>query len=134
MSRSITYEIPVRPRAWSRPGLHGKRFYDKQQHDKTSIKLYLAKYHKSSPLFEGPTKVEFMFYMPIPKSIPKRELTYWHSKKPDIDNIEKLLLDAGKGVVWIDDAIICWVEKKKIYDKNPRVIMIVTELHEEKKD
>jgi Holliday junction resolvase RusA-like endonuclease len=36
--------------------------------------------------------------------------------KPDLDNLVKLLKDAGNKLVWMDDAIICQLTARKFYD------------------
>jgi Holliday junction resolvase RusA-like endonuclease len=42
-----------------------------------------------------------------------------HIKKPDIDNLEKAVLDSMSGAVLRDDCIVWWVEKKKFYVEQP---------------
>lgn len=71
--------------------------------------------------------VVLTFFMPIPKSMLKRELpqaldeNMVHTKKPDLDNLEKAVLDALNEVFWRDDSIICSVTKRKFYSGNPRI-------------
>jgi Holliday junction resolvase RusA-like endonuclease len=75
--------------------------------------------------FEGATRLEVVFYMPIPKSLSKKKreslMGQYHIKKPDTDNLIKTVKDALNEVLYKDDSIICEVEAKKIYSDNPRV-------------
>lgn len=38
-----------------------------------------------------------------------------HTKRPDIDNLAKLVLDAGNGVLWEDDSQVCHLDVRKVY-------------------
>jgi Holliday junction resolvase RusA-like endonuclease len=99
--------------------------YDKSKQDK---KDFLTETDEVSPLepFESPTSVEIVFAFKRPKahygsgrnanklkpSAPK-----FHTKKPDIDNLQKFVFDALNGVFWKDDSYIdevvarkCWSE------------------------
>lgn len=82
------------------------------------------------PLFEGPLAVEIVALMPIPESKPKK----WKAaalageirptKKPDLDNIAKLL-DALNLVVWIDDSQIVQCKTEKWYSDRPSLLVRV---------
>ena len=52
------------------------------------------------------------------------------AKKPDIDNIQKAVLDGCNKVVWKDDALICKIEVEKAYSDKPRVEVHVRELED----
>lgn len=47
-------------------------------------------------------------------------------KKPDIDNIAKVIMDALNGLAYHDDAQICNLKVSKIYGDNPRVEILLT--------
>jgi Holliday junction resolvase RusA-like endonuclease len=74
-----------------------------------------------------PIRLELMAVFACPKSDyrkrtprPRRS----HTKRPDIDNVLKAVLDAGTGVLWIDDDQVCEVHARKIIgaqDEAPRV-------------
>lgn len=68
--------------------------------------------------------------MPIPKIIKKREPYKWFAHFPDIDNLQKFIFDAitDTGVIWKDDRLIASLIAKKLYDRNPRTHIIITEL------
>lgn len=130
MSVSREYVINLAPISWKRAGLSKKTFYDKQKHDKLACGLYLSQQHGNAPKFTKALHVECTFYIPLPASIPRRERSCWCSKFPDIDNLQKFLFDAitSTGVIWKDDALISSVHSKKLYDKEPRTHIRITEL------
>lgn len=79
----------------------------------------------ASPLYV-PVRVDVTFIFPRPKSHyvasnPAKPLRadapFWHTGKPDRDNLEKALLDAltQLGLFWHDDAQVCCGEVSKIY-------------------
>jgi len=79
---------------------------------------------------DEPVAVGFRFYMPIPASWSKKERSYMcsrpHVKKPDLDNLIKLVKDAGNGIIWKDDSYI-WGYGKcfKTYSTHPRIEIYV---------
>ena len=77
----------------------------------------------------GGVEVKFVAYFPRPVSALKR-LFPW--VKPDIDNLEKAILDGiNHSGVWHDDAQVCHVDKWKLYAADPadaRVEVFVTRL------
>ena len=69
------------------------------------------------------------FRMPIPKSLSKKkqqELSMqWHRKKPDIDNLCKLVQDALNGLAWEDDSCVCVIQATKRYSFEPCTVVRV---------
>jgi len=80
---------------------------------KNAIKL-LTKI--KTPLL-GPLKMAVIFQFQKPKSWSKtkKENAYWHTQRPDADNLLKSIKDAYNGLVFEDDAQVCIVEVKKIW-------------------
>lgn len=58
-----------------------------------------------------------------PKSLPKSAI--YPTKRPDLDQYVKLVLDAGNGVLWVDDAQITTVISSKFYGDPPGIIIEV---------
>lgn len=75
------------------------------------------------------THVKMHFVMPIPSSLSNRKQMALagmpHVKKPDLDNLAKLYLDCGTGILWHDDAEIYYLELVKSYGEQPCVKIIV---------
>lgn len=59
------------------------------------------------PIITQPVRLTVCFYFPIPASEQKREVPYPHTKKPDIDNLVKAVMDSMTNAgVWMDDTIV----------------------------
>lgn len=100
---------------------------------KAAVKLLAGSSWSGSPI-DGPVRLDLDFVFPRPramiwKSKPMPRLR--HSKKPDRDNLEKSVMDALKGLVWIDDAQVCDGEVRKFIasgDEKAGVLVKITEL------
>lgn len=75
-----------------------------------------------------PLKMTIEAYFPIPASTTKRDREridlgqLWPTKKPDADNIAKVICDALNGVAYGDDTqIISLTVIKSFTEENPRV-------------
>lgn len=83
----------------------------------------------TEPLFpEGvPLKMEVMAVFGIPKSASKKKAAEMldgrinPTKKPDADNIAKIVADALNGIAFRDDAQIAEIHIWKVYGKQPRI-------------
>lgn len=102
--------------------------YDPNSRDKQAFAMQLASMMHSKP-FNEPLSVEMIFYMKRPKSHfrtgkyshkLKKGIGEDHSKKPDIDNLVKFVMDSGNKILWKDDACISHLRTMKVYSLNPR--------------
>ena len=50
-----------------------------------------------------------------------------YTKKPDIDNMLKFIMDSGNNVIWHDDCQIWSVQIEKVYSLEPCTLIVVTE-------
>jgi len=81
--------------------------------------------------FTGPVAVELAFYMPRPKSHfgkngLKATAPHAHTGKPDLDNLEKAVLDALTQLgIWDDDSQVAVVTKCKCYSPVPGALIVV---------
>ena len=80
----------------------------------------------------GPLAITLRFYLPRPKSAPKRRRT-WPDRMPDIDKLIRLILDAMNGALIEDDARIVQLSAMKDYaeatnDPRPRAEVLVWRL------
>lgn len=98
-------------------------------------KQYLAEaVNKGWEPLQGPLSIEISFRMPIPKSASKKlrqdmiQLSVYHVKKPDIDNLTKSVLDALNGAAWEDDKQICEMVVRRIYAERPGIKMKIMEV------
>lgn len=77
--------------------------------------------------------IRIMAYYTMPKSISKkkRQEMLDHkvrpTKKPDFDNIGKVICDSLNGIAYRDDAQIVDAQIRKFYSDNPRVVVTIQE-------
>lgn len=79
----------------------------------------------------GALELNLTFCMPIPKSISKkkREQLHYVTKKPDVDNLAKAVMDAINQVcIWEDDSQVSRLVVGKIYSDEPRCIISIREI------
>ena len=62
-------------------------------------------------MLEGPVKVTITAYFNSKKK------TGWHTSRPDLDNIIKVILDSMNGIVLQDDAAVSQIIASKQYDE-----------------
>jgi Holliday junction resolvase RusA-like endonuclease len=80
---------------------------------------------------EAPLEVLIELRMQIPVSWSKKkrvaasEGKVRATKKPDIDNVVKSILDASNGIVWVDDAQVVVMTVRKLYHADPCVVIAV---------
>lgn len=74
------------------------------------------------PLF---VRIEARFKRP--KSC-RRPGVLWRPSRPDIDNLQKAVLDAGNGVLWMDDAQVVHCDVRKVIEiegVGPSVVVVL---------
>ena len=106
----------------------------------TNTKLYeyslrqwfIREYPYFTPI-ETRVKVTIIAYFEIPKSTSKKkeaemlQLNISPTKKPDADNIIKIVLDAMNKFAFKDDTQVTKLEIEKKYDKTPRIYIKIEE-------
>ena len=124
--------IPGNPIAKKRPRFarRGKfvTTYNDQETEEGRF-LWEIKQQIKRPPIKEPIKISCIFYMPRPKShygtgknVGKLKLNApaLHTKKPDLDNLEKFVYDCLNYVVWKDDSQIVESIAKKFYSDKPK--------------
>lgn len=135
----LKFTIPGKPLGWQRPGYNaqtGAKFTQTQTRNRENEIKWLYrqqcgnyKYPAGTPLFIGIT-VNF----PIPKStsIKEREKMInseiYPTKKPDFDNIAKLICDALNGIAYEDDRFIVDAIVMKRYGIEEKTVVILEDL------
>ena len=98
---------------------------------------YLEEY-AGKELLNGPVKIKIEAYMPIPKSASKKIQKAMKAgqirpaKKPDWDNIGKIITDALNGIAYDDDKQIVSCLVEKYYSDAPMVYVEIREIAEGK--
>lgn len=138
--KKLTIRIPITPKAWQRPktrvvGKFVKHYSPAQtQNYEKEIAQFFKAYAKD--VFferEEPICVNIVFGMPIPVSTPKSkkdkmlEGILQHTKRPDLDNLLKAVLDALNGVAWEDDSQIVRISAMKEYSEKPYIYIYMHE-------
>lgn len=134
--RQVKFSVVGPPVPKSRPRVvtKGKRrfaYTPKRVRDWEDIIREEARKHFERP-FDWPVVVSLIFLMPRPKS---RRLEYWVSTTPDLDNLEKSVLDAMNEVAYTDDRLVVVKSSSKRYvqkEEEPGVHVIVTAITEQR--
>jgi Holliday junction resolvase RusA-like endonuclease len=130
--RTMTLVIPVPPVAMGRP-----RFWNgiavtppKTRAAKRMLSVFLKNH------FREPTSSALSVRADFILRPPKRCKRRFPTARPDTDNYLKLLLDAGNGIAWKDDAQIIEIHARKLYDwspqAKPRIELTINEIEERK--
>ena len=122
VTRFVVYGRPVpkgsmrafTPRGWNRPILtdSNKSLRPWAQAVKLAAVEALARH--TDALLDGPVCLRIQFYLPCPKSAPKRRVPR-PTKKPDLSKLTRCIEDALTGVLYHDDAQITRLEVTKVY-------------------
>ena len=114
------------------------RMYDPSAKDKKQISLQIAQFKPKQP-FAGDIYLKVVFYLKRPKSHFRtgkyshllkdayKDMVY-HSFKPDLDNLVKLIADIIQPQMIIDDSQICMLQAEKMYSTNPRTEVVIQEI------
>lgn len=94
---------------------------------------YRNKYGKVCYDKDEPIRLIVVAYFPIPKAMSRKDTEMalrgmiYPTKKPDGDNILKLVADALNGVAYYDDSQIIDMHIDKLYAAQPRIHIILEE-------
>ncbi len=128
------FEIPGKITGKARPQVNTytlKAYTPQKTKDyETLIQQYfMLKYSKFKPI-EGRAEVKIVAYFSIPKKSNKEntklmlENKISPTKKPDIDNIVKIILDALNKIAFKDDNQITKLEVEKKYTNNDEKVYV----------
>lgn len=125
--RSKSYCIPIAPMPWEFHRSQGIRVFDKQMSLSTSVGIILEQQHDDEPLFDGPLKLDIIFYIRVPEK-KDPPLHMYHITKPAYHLYLHFITQALKGtVVTSGNHIVAgsWLCK---YDLNPRYELTISEI------
>lgn len=109
------------------------RGIDPSKYDKEQIQWQIRPYAPKEP-YQGPVQLDITFFMPIPKGTPKLKTkqminqTIYPIKRPDIDNLSYIVVNAMKGIIYEDDSQIVDLNLHKRYGETPKTVVKVLEL------
>lgn len=125
--------MPGEPRGKGRPRFtrYGHAYTDSEtrSYEEKIIAFYLKLV--GSFRFENDTfvSVDVTAIYPIPKNATKASIAaidegkILPKKKPDIDNVIKIVLDSLNGIAYKDDSQVVMVSGKKLYGHEPKLII-----------
>ena len=93
---------------------------------------FLLNYSRNKP-FENRVSIKIIAYFGLPKTANKKEQEEMlnsnisPTKKPDIDNIAKIVLDGLNGLAFIDDLQVTKIELEKVYSKEEKIYVKIEE-------
>ena len=131
MQKLFDYTIIGNPQPKGRPRFtkSGHAYTPKKTRDaEDKIKLMLqiaSSIHTKLPITTA-IQIVLNFYLHRPKRLQKKSSPIEaipHDKRPDLDNLIKLVIDAANGIIFIDDAQIFEIVANKWYceiDNEPR--------------
>lgn len=132
----VRFSIPGAPQGKARPRVTRYGTYTpeatKMYEERVKRHYPGGKFDKSAML-----EIEICAYFAIPKSTPKYRIARMLSgqeqpaKRPDWDNIGKMICDALNKVAYADDAQIVSAHVQKKYDLKPRVEVEIKEVKHE---
>ena len=104
-------------------GKGGKAFFHRSgpaQAWKDRVHAVALQHRPERPL-ECPVHVELTFQF----GRPKKKVGPYKPTRPDLDNLEKPLMDAMNGVIYQDDALVVSKTVQKVYATEPGCFVII---------
>lgn len=138
----VSFTVFGEPKAWKRSGQRivtkgdGTQFihhFDASAKEKRTLAQSMQQYRFDRPL-RGPVLLIARIYRTHPKASNKKTQMMLRSEilpttKPDLDNYEKLVKDAAKSILWMDDNQVTDVIAIKRYSDIPRLELTVVEMN-----
>lgn len=137
-------EFDIKPQAQSRPRTRVVMRQDGRPYPVIYEASNCAAYKKAlkvlalrqwrNPSLAGPIKIEIVFKMQLPFKFNRSQKEdalqglIVPASKPDGDNMEKALLDAMNGLLWVDDKQIVSCKWNKVYSEKPGIILAFEEV------
>lgn len=130
----LTFTVPGEPRGWARARTgQGHHFTDsKTRSEKASVAWWAQQ--AGAQVRDGPMCLTLTAYLGIPQSASKKRRAAMlaggemPTKKPDLDNLAKLTMDALNSVAWKDDVQVVDLIVRKRWSDTPRVEITVSPL------
>jgi Holliday junction resolvase RusA-like endonuclease len=124
------FTVPGEPMGKGRPRVTKHGSYtpiDTQNYEALVKQMFSIRYPGNDPVRDVPLSVKICAYFSVPASAPVKkkqamlEGMIRPTKRPDIDNIAKIITDALNKIAYHDDAQIVDIKVEKYYSLTPRV-------------
>lgn len=118
-------EINIRPIPKQRPRLSKFAVYTpKKTADYEKLIAYEWKRRYKNLILKGAVKLDLLFCFKKAKSCKKD----YHTQRPDIDNLEKAILDGLNKTAFVDDCQVVEMKSQKVFSDVDKIVITVTEL------
>jgi endodeoxyribonuclease rusA len=118
-------EINTRPIPKQRPRLSKFAVYTpKKTADYEKLIAYEWKRRYKNLILKGAVKLDLLFCFKKAKSCKKD----YHTQRPDIDNLEKAILDGLNKTAFVDDCQVVEMKSQKVFSDVDKIVITVTEL------
>ena len=132
----VEFTIPGPARAKGRPrlGKGGRVFTPQKTVDYENLVKLSYRQERGEVYLEGAISAQIIVHHKIPKSMPKykqkmaEDGTLYPTKKPDLDNVAKAVLDSLNGICYDDDSQITQLFVERVYSDRPSVVVTLEEL------
>ena len=136
MRKKIKFVVMGTPVAKGRPRMtkYGHAFTPQKTKDYEALVVESYKSQVKNGYTEEPIEIDLLFCFEIPKSYSKKRRLDIQSgkekytKKPDIDNLIKSILDGLNGVAFKDDNQVINITASKVYSDIARVEVEIKEI------
>ena len=119
-------EINTRPIPKARPRLSKFAVYTpKKTTNYENLIAYEWKRRYKDLILKGAIKLDLLFCFKKAKSCKKD----YHTQRPDVDNLEKAILDGLNKVAFVDDCQVVELNSKKVFSDTDKILITVTELN-----
>ena len=106
------------PKGWNRPVLTSDNAKLKPWRQQITLTANTFRAMVTDASFQGPQVLVLRFYFAKPASAKKRQFV---TVKPDLDKLQRAVLDACTGVLWRDDSQVIEIKATKHYGLPERV-------------
>lgn len=118
-------EINIRPIPKARPRLSKFAVYTpKKTADYEKLIAYEWKRRYKDLILKKAVKLDLLFCFKKAKSCKKD----YHTQRPDIDNLEKAILDGLNKVAFEDDCQVVEMKSQKVFSDVDKIVITVTEM------
>lgn len=136
----IILDLDGEPVAQKRARFSSKthRCYNPQKKLKEQYQWQIRAFFRDAP-FLTPVGLDIHFFLSVPHStskVKRRQMIQGlitASKKPDLDNLQKFILDCMNGIIYHDDSQVIEMRSRKSYAEKPGTLIRIYPLtHEER--
>lgn len=122
---NMHFYVEGNPVSWSAHKGFGRKSFNPKYKEREFYRWKLLEECEEHSPIECAVRIDILYQMTIPSSYPKKFVSQieqgrvQHVKRPDLDNLNKFLLDCMKGVVFKDDSQVYQINCRKEYGKKP---------------